>query len=346
MFAEALDADPVDSGDDDRSLEQKPAGLEGDVEDADGDEVEIEAAADEATDEIEAKPEGDEEDDQPRDESGKFVKKDTKEGEQEQAEQPAKREPSVPPARLRETAERARASEERAAAAEARLAEERQERAALKAQMDLLAQQIALSRQQPQQQSTDQAKTDPEPDIFADPEGWKAWNRRENAREIAATRDDYTKRLINMNLASTREAHGEKFDAAYQGIITAAQQEPEARLAIQRIWNSANPGAELMRWHRERETLRLVGGDPEAYNKKIEADIRAKLLADPEFRKEIVAGIRAEAGGANGHGAPRHVTRLPGKPIPSLNSSSGSAHSGERDFDDGSDRSLFEGAFK
>lgn len=344
LFHAALNGDEsVHDDTDDRSLEQQDDGLEGAVEDV-GEEEEVEAAADDA--EGEGEVEGDAKPKPVKDpKTGQFVKKDA-EAEAEEAEVagPSKGEQTgrVPPARLREETARARAAEAERDALKAAREDDRREREAIKAQMDLLARQV-MQRQQPQTQQP-KVEAPQRPDMFADPDGYNAWVENQIARVRSETSEDYSKRLINMNLAHTREVHGEKFDAAYQEIISAAQAEPEARIAIQKIWHSDNPGGELLRWHRDRVTLREVGGDPESYKQKLRDETRAALLADPEFRKEMLAGLRADASG-NGAVAPRHVTRVPTN-LRSLNSASGSSHVTDQEPDDGSDDALFQHALR
>lgn len=349
LFASALDNEAAVHDDtNDRSLEQQDDGLEGKVEDLDDEtEVETKADADEAEAEVKIDEKADTADDKgPKQDpkTGKFVKAD---GEDAETAKPDKG--LVPPAILRESKDKQRAAEERATTAETKLAESDRRFAELNGKFDLVLRQLEESRKPP----AEKKETPQRPDKFADPDGYDKWVEDtiaravgEVKREAQETQDAYTRRVINMNLAATHEAHGEKFEKAYQTILADAPNNPETRVAIQRIWSSDNPGAELMKWHRNRETLQEVGGDPAAYRKKIADETRAALLADPEFRKEIVASLRAEAGGNNGTGTPRHVTRVPGKTIPSLNGASGSAQLHDPTFDDDSDESAFKYALQ
>lgn len=350
LFASALGGESAVHDDtNDRSLEQQDDGLEGQVENVGEDETEVEteaAAEGEEGDgetEIEAKDKDEGADKGPSKDpkTGKFVKADAKEKPEGETDGEAKPEKGglVPPARLREATEKTKA-------AEAKLAESDKRFSELSNKFDVVLRQLELSRQ-PQPQPAAKTEAAARPDKFADPDGYDKWVEDRIASVRNETSEDFTKRLINMNLANTRETHGEKFDAAYQAIVTAAEVDPEARNSIQRIWNSANPGAELMRWHRNRETLQRVGGDPEAYEQKLRDDTRAALLADPEFRKEIIASLKEEAGGKNG-GIPRHVVRAaaPARQIPSLNGASGSSHLSDQTFDDQSDEGFFERALQ
>jgi hypothetical protein len=326
LFASALGNEAAVHDDtDDRSLEQQDDGLEGKVEDEG---KEVEAAADDAVsdgEQIEA--EGPKKDPL----TGQFVKADTAEPPKD-----GKGEPRIPPGRLRETTERAKAAETALAAERAAREEDKRERDAIRAQMELLSRQIAQGhRAEPPKPKADAPAR---PDKFADPEGYDLWVENQIAAARNETRDDFSRRLVNMNLASTRDAQPEKFDTAYRDLITAINNgEPEAELARQRVMTSVNPGGELLRWHRSRETLRRVGDNPEVYEQKLRDETRAALLADPEFRKEILAFEVS-----NGT-QPRHVTRLPAA-MKSLNGASGSGHLAEGDPEDTSDQGLFNSA--
>lgn len=345
LFATALGHETAVHDDtNDRGLEQQDRSLEGKVE-HDGEAAdEVEAADGEAAEvdqtEVAAK-DGDKADETggpKRDADGKFVKADA-EAPAKEADKADPKDGRVPSAVVRESNEKRRAAEAERDALKAAREDDKREREALKAQVELLGRQFA-QRQAPEPAKPEASQR---PDKFADPEGYDTWVEQQIAAARNETREDFSRRLVNMNLANTREVHGEKFDAAYQGILTAAQTEPEARLAIQKIWHSDNPGAELLRWHRDRETLREVGADPVAYRKKVADETRAALLADPDFRKEMLAGLKAEAGGngVNGNGAARHVIRVPTKTIPSLNGASGSAQAADTTFDDASEDGFF-----
>lgn len=328
VFNSAFDKESVHDDSGNRDLEQLDPDLDDEAAQAD-DEPEVEAAGD--------KPDGDtkgEVEDAPADGGDKGQP--AKAGEQVQ-------EGSIPPARLRETAERARA-------AEAKLAESDSRNRALSDKLDLVMRQIDDLRRAPMQQPQPkvEAKEDPRPDKFADPDGYDAWNDRRLEKAVAAVRDElsaaqtgFTTRLFDMNMAAAHEVHGEKFEAAYKALALAITHGPEGQQARDRVFASPNPGGALMQWHRNQETLREVGGDPVAYRQKVADETRAALLKDPEFRKQLLDGMKAEANGeGNGNSPqPRNVTRLP-----SLNGRPGG--SAERSHvSDGSDVGLFNAAF-
>lgn len=330
LFASALGGETAvhdDTGD--RSLEAQDDSLEGKVEDLD-EGTEAKTEGDERP-EVEAKPEDGGPEKDPK--TGKFVAK-------TEGDEPQKGEP--PAGRLREATAKAKAAEAREADLKIQLDAEKQERQALNAKFDLLLQQQAARDRPVAEPKKPEALV--KPDKFLDPDGHDKWIEdriaaatAEAKREITETREDYTKRLVNMNLAATHEVHKEKFEAAYQAILSDAPNNPETRVAIQRIWASDNPGGELMRWHRDRETLKEVNGDPAAYRQKIADETRAALLADPEFRKEMIAAIKGDTRGPT---AARHITRLP----KSLNGAPGTAHLADASFEDSSDEAFFERA--
>lgn len=339
LFASALGDDPaVHDETGDRSLEQQDDGLEGKVEDEGKEEAEA-VAADEDGEAKEDEGETAEKGPKKDPATGKFVKADAEEKAEEkpEGEEPVKDEQigRVPSARLRQATEKTKAAEAERDALKAAREEDKRERDALKAQMELLSRQFA-QRQQPETKPEVKA-ADAEPDMFAQPEEWRAWNRRENAREIAAVREENTKALVNMNLAMAHEIHGDKFLAAYNHLAEAVKTDPEARIASLKAWQSGNAAAEIMKWHRQQEVLREFGADPAAtVQKKIDEALEAKL-ADPEFRKSQFAKWTEEAGGKGG-AAPRHVTRIP----KSLNGASGSAQLSDPTFEDASEQSFFD----
>lgn len=354
LFASALGNEAAVHDDtNDRSLEQQDDGLEGKVEDLGEDtEVETEAAAEDAAGdgkaEVEAADEGADKGPKKDPATGKFVRAEGDAAKDDKADKGL-----VPSHVVREKTAQVKAAEERATAAEARVAEADRRLAEVNGKLDLLSRQFEDSRKPPVVADKKEALV--RPDKFADPDGYDKWVEDtiaravgEVKREAQETQDAYTKRVVNMNLAATHEVHKEKFEQAYQAILEDAPKNPETKIAIQRIWNSDNPGAELMKWHRRQTLLRDFGDDPEAeIQKRIEAALEIKLK-DPEFRKQYIAGLRSDASGQNTNGAARHVTRaaVPARQIPSLNGASGSAQLSDTTFDDQSDDAFFERALQ
>lgn len=180
----------------------------------------------------------------------------------------------------------------------------------------------ALKSQRPVEREA--AKAPAIPDPLIDPEGYASYieNRAEE-------------RVVNRNfetsLGQAHIAHKEKFEAAYKELSGLNPGDPADRATVSRIRNSANPGAALMDWHKDRLTLREIGGDLDAFRKSE----RERLLADPEFQGQVVERVRA----GGGKDQPiKQVTRLP----KSLNDARGGskAHVDEADLYDNSEEAV------
>lgn len=193
----------------------------------------------------------------------------------------------VPPGRLREEAERARAAE---AEREAARAEARE----LRARLDAL--------ERTQRQPAQQPERPQEPDMFADPEGWAAHQRAQITQQ-------FEERRINASFAEAEETHGDKFRTAFTDL-----QRTGNPALVRAIVASHNPGKTLMRWHDQQALLADIGNDPVAFREKV----RQELLSDPEVRRAVINGARTDAIRGDG-GRARTQVRLP----PSLNSATG-----------------------
>jgi hypothetical protein len=134
---------------------------------------------------------------------------------------------------------------------------------------------------------------------------------------------------LNMNLEMTHMRHGEKFEKAYEAVLTAAQRGDQA--IVRHFTSQPNPGEAMVRWYTNNEVLREVGPDPSAYKQKT----RDELLKDPEFLAQAVEAHRRLA---TGGGQPQNtVVRLP----PSLSKATGSSEQGSQTHTDGSEAQLF-----
>lgn len=309
FFNKALSGDGEDDGSDDdaegdRSLEEMRDGLEGQVEAKGPDDKDEAKEEDEGDDEAETDGEAEGEVDAARDDKGRFAAKDDKAASGE-----PQGDVQVPIRVLRQRESEAR---ERAKTAETERDAVKSEMAALNAKLDGMM--AALNRPAPQPQQQPKPQEQPkEPDIFADPEGWKQWNRAEIERQNADSRQAIEARIVESTFADAHERHGDAFVRAYQTITSANPQDPAARALVARIWTSPNPGRTLMSWWQQQETLREVGSDPTKYKERIAAETRDALMKDPEFRKALLADLRADASGnANGgNGTARTTVRLP-----------------------------------
>jgi len=318
IFDEATNREP-DENDGDRSLEEMDTD-DGWPTDEDG-ELEEGDEDDEDEPQDEDEGEGDEEPDrtEPDDRDGRIAARD--------------REPDrrgrIPSARLREEAEGRRV-------AEAERETERQRVRRLEAEIEALKRDREPKAEEPEK-----------PDIFADPDAWARRQREEIERSL-------TERHVNSSFSETAEEHGEAFTEAFRALTSQNPQDPAARAQVQRIWNAPNPGKALMRWHNEQQVLREIGGDPQAYERKV----AQRLLEDPDYRRELTQALSGDARAAGrsrveraiergtGEVDSKTVRRLP----PSLNSTSGGAAHRSRDAGPRSDRSteqeIFESAFE
>jgi hypothetical protein len=217
----------------------------------------------------EAKAEGERE----RDERGRFAGKAKAECEQaqEQAKPGQERdsEERIPGWRLREEAENRRRAEERAQAAE-------REREAYRAEVAVIRRQLA-----------EKSKPKEEPvDLFSNPDGFVQSLEQRISRQFET-------RFLNQSLGRAARQHGETFNQAFQAL-----QATRDRGLVDRIRASDDPGEAVLDWHRQQSALREIGTDPNAYKQKL----RDELSKDPEFRKQIMDAIRAEAGGSHAQG--------------------------------------------
>jgi hypothetical protein len=248
----------------------------------------------------------------------------------EEAEEAAQEEPDgsrrVPLARLRQETERRRAIEQERDNFRAQLA-------AYHAQVaHAEAQRRAAAERQDNQQSED-ASIDL---LFSKPADFMA---RERAQMRAELRHEMRSDHVNASLGEAHEEHGAEFEAAYKALTGANAADPVARAAVQRVWEAPNPGKALMRWWGEQQILRETQGDPAAYRQRVAKE----LMSDPEFRRELLEGMRGEAVRGD-HGRPRTQTRLP----KSLNGASGggSVRNTDPELYNDSDASVFAFAMK
>lgn len=306
IMAHALDIGEND-GDTDRTPENSGNGLEGEIvdEDDDGDD---DGKDDEGKDgKTETKDDGrskDEKDDEPADDD----KEPETRGDQRLA--------------LREERNLRRA-------AETRETETKSEVNRLLTRLETLERQVTA----PAKPAKSEAEE--EPDVFADPQGFKQ-------SIISAADKKYVLRRVEETFGDAHETHGKEFEAAYGALTKLDTTSPTDRALVQRISNAPNPGKALMRWHREQVVVREIG-DPTTY----EARTRDRLLKDPETRKQLLKELRAEAEGRldDDDGEDRKPVR---RNLPSLNSGarggSGRGRQADPGLYDDSDEAVFDHA--
>jgi hypothetical protein len=319
----------------DRSQEGMGDGLEGQQEDDEDDERGVETEEEELPEgETQAEvrePEGEKPPVQAEGKDGKL--------QGEPAKPEDKTNGRVPPAVHRQAAERARAAEAERETLRTALETERRERAAERARIEgyLLAQR----QQQPPQQRQQQPQV---PDMFEDPQGYHDYMRREFQGELAARDQRLDNMRVENSMMLAHRLNKDVFEKAFGSLTQLDSNNPDARALVQRIYGSPDPGEALIEWHKRNETLREVGNDPAAYKERLATETREALMKDPEFRRQLLDDLRAEANGSNNGGQQRTVTRLP----KSLNGvPGGSSTRGEdQSLYDDSDRSVFSNAFR
>ena len=254
-------------------------------------------------------------------ETGKFVRK---EGEAEEPPEPAK-EPT------QETAKEP-VKEEEDVLPSWRVREINEERRRVQAENEQMR--VELAKHQARQAQVDRDKAPPqENDPLLDPAGYTNRLRQEFRNELAIER-------LNMNLEMSHMRHGEKFEKAYEALITEGQR--GNRALINHLTAQANPGEAIVRWFTQNEVLREVGPDPAAYKQKT----REELLNDPEFLQLAEQRLRERAMGGpvtgNGQPRPNTVVKLP----PTLSKAAGSSGDPDGTATDGSESALFAYAMK
>lgn len=359
IFGEAFGQEdgPILDETGDRTREALGEGLEGqhepDEEEDEGEEAEGKDEAEEP-EKVEAKAE---------------IKPEAKEAKPEPPEVDVDSKGRVPSRILRERTETLRAAETERDALKARLeAAEANSRKEVEAaqqnsrkEIDALRAEFmaALRQQQPkpadQPKPAEPPKPDAPPDMFENPTAWAEYLRNgvkadvaaATKAEVAAVQTAMQQQMheyrVNASMEAAQARHGDTFVKAFAALQSFARDgSPDGRALAQRLTTAPNPGEAVVAWHKRNETLRRVGDDADAYEAKLREDTRKALMADPEFRKTLVEGLRAEAM-IGDQGAPRTTVRLPA----SLNRASGGNTRAPNDLDvfDGSDRAVFDGAF-
>lgn len=332
IFGDAFGKDEVtldETGD--RSLEAIGDGLEGQHEPDDEDETE---------DEQEASEQGTEGEGAEGEHTAKDGDAEPKPGDRQQDSQGR-----VPAGRLREQTEARRAAEAERDALKAQI--EAEKTASQKAIADLNAKfegvLAAIQRgQQPAPKPAEPPKPEVPPDLFENPQAFAEYIVRQNDAKIAAMQQQVRAERINMSMEMARSRHGETFDAAFTALRSLDPSIPDNRALVQSLTNQPNPGEAVVTWHKRNQALREVGDDPAAYKAKIAEETRKALAADPEFRKQLLESLRAEAVTGD-NGQPRTAVRLP----PSLGRTPGNNTRAPNDLDifDGSPEAIFNSAW-
>lgn len=209
-----------------------------------------------------------------------------------------------------------------------RLREVADEKRALQAERDKLTGELAQMRMRMSalEKPAEQPKQE-DIDPLLDPHGFA--KRMEASFEAKRAED-----RLNFNLGLAHVRYGEKFEQAYEALLTAAQS--GNRQIVPQLTSQPNPGEAIVRWWSDQQTLKEVGNDPAAYKQKL----KDEFLKDPEFLKAAMEAARNSANGSQPNGQ-NNITRLP----PSLSRTAGSRADDTDDGDD-SEASIFASAFK
>lgn len=333
IAGEAWGNEETDALDDtgDRSLEAIGEGLEGQHEAEDEDEAELSESEEEDEGEEESEDgedEGEVDEQDPAKGEGKDNEPEPKPDQQQQQRQPEGR---VPPGKLREANEARRLAEAERDQLKGEIealkkapGDNRAEIDALKVQVSTLTQLLQGQSRQPPAKTEEPAEAEV-PDIFENPKGFTDHLTGMVQKAVAPLQQQLAASRVETSMAIAHGTHKGVFEEAFTALNGLDPKSPDDRATVQRIYNSSNPGEELVKWHKRNTALARVGDDPSAYEERIRQETRAALLKDPEFRKQLVADMRGEA--AHGeNGAPRTQTRLP----KSLNRQSGSNLGSER----------------
>jgi len=184
------------------------------------------------------------------------------------------------------------------------------------------------------------------PDIFENPQGFTEYQDRQRQSDMSRVEQMFANMRFQNSMDIARAMHKDKFEAAWESVNKLSADKPDELAAARHIYNAPNPGAELMKWHARNETLRIVGDDPVKYRETVSSEIRDALMKDPDFRKQLLDDLRAEATGETPSRPQRSITRLP----KSLNGATGQSHQKGRDplvaDTDDSDTAVFNSAWR
>ena len=248
----------------------------------------------------------------------------------------------VPSGRLREEAEKTRAAQAERDALKAQLDAEKT--ASQKAIAELNAKFegfLASQRQGQPPKPADVPKPETPPDLFEDPTAFVEHMNKGFEAKLAAVTNQIKEQRINTSMALSRARHGEGFDNAFNA-LKSLPVTPDNQELVRRIIDLPDPGEAVVTWHKRNEALREVGDDPSAYKARIAEESRKALMADPEFRKQLIEELRGDAMTGD-RGRPRTQVKLPA----SLNRAGGNNSRAPNDLEmfDGSERSTFDSAW-
>lgn len=206
------------------------------------------------------------------------------------AEEPTS-EAQVPSWRLRELRE---AKEAEIAKQTAALEQERTRAAQAQAQLQQLQQQLNQQQQKPV------------PDIFENPDEWQSHYISQQQQQMEQFQKDQQEKMAQLEAYTL---HGvEQVNAAKEAAFKANQSNPAVSA---RILSASNPFSEMVNWHKEQQVYEQIGeGGIGAFRDRT----RQELMKDPEFRKQVIAELKGEAGGVATPQTPTSIPSLNGAP--------------------------------
>lgn len=176
---------------------------------------------------------------------------------------PAPVDPTIPPWRLREEAERARAAEDKARALEARL------------------QEIQTHLQQSQKA----------PDFFENPD---QATQRLIMQTVGPYAEAMRRDMMHLSRMVAGAVHGAtKVDEAEAAFMDAREKQTLDPADYERVVGAPNRYDAVVQWHKRQSVLSSVGDDPAAwFEKQLEA-----RMADPAFQAKLLEKVRTDAAG-------------------------------------------------
>ena len=216
-----------------------------------------------------------------------------------------------------------------------RLREESEARRRAERERDDLQRRLEALTRQPVPQQPQQPLTQKEIDLFDNPKGFV---KQEVQPMLEQLQGMFQQQREAMSLDYAVRNHGdETVGAARQHLEQGMQRnDPNAWATYRNAMQSHDPYGVIVKSYRERETLRNIGGDLEAYKKRVIDE----AMSDPEFQKRFLETVKGQAG-ANGNNVARPV-----RPQVSSSPSLGNvgAAGGDQQLSEPSDIDLFRAA--
>jgi hypothetical protein len=156
----------------------------------------------------------------------------------------------------------------------------RDDEARLRAEAENRAQQYERMIQDMQRRATAaQNPPPPPPDPFVDPEG--ALNHvQQNFQQLIRSQ------ALDFSEMRARDKYGDE-------VVEAAKNAAVQAGVVHHFANSPRPQTawmDLVAWHKKHQAMQEVGDDPAAYKAKLEAEVRARVLAELQSGKPAASG--------------------------------------------------------